>query len=295
MKTFTLLLGLSLALVVGVPLRAQDAKPKRKVLFLTKSAGFMHDVVNRKKACVVEKGKEKWSDLPEPAALSYAEQVLTEIAKTSGAFEVTCTQNPADVTAESLKGYDAVFFYTTQDLGWSPDQKKVFLDWLASGKALIGSHCATDTFYNWKEYGQIIGGYFDGHPWHERVKVKVEDPKHPACQPFDEVFGITDEIYQFRSWSRDKVHVIMSLDASNAKTKKEKVKNADGTETETEKEIFFSKGKRKDNDYAIAWTNTYEKGRIFYTALGHRGDVWGNEKFQKHVLNGILWAMGDLK
>ena len=61
---------------------------------------------------------------------------------------------------------------------------------------------------------------------------------------------------------------------------------------------------RSPGDYPIAWCKEYGKGRVFYTSLGHREDVWDPtwpdrknpkevaEAYQKHILGGIKWAVG---
>ncbi len=254
---------------------AEDAKPKQKVLFLSKSVGYTHDVVNRLKAAPVndDRGIEHWTDLKTSAPLSYAEQVLTEIGASSGAFAVTCTQNSADITANNLKNYDAVFFYTCGDIGFSPEQKQALLDFVRGGKAFIGAHSATDTFHNWPEYGEMIGGYFDGHPWGQKVRIKIEDPKHPAVRGLGTSVEIIDEIYEFKDpWSRKTNHVLMSLDNSSVNTNTPEVHRA-------------------DKDFGITWVRSYGKGRVFLTALGHRADVWSNPWYQKMLLQGICWAM----
>ena len=119
----------------------------------------------------------------------------------------------------------------------------------------------------------MIGGYFDGHPWHEEVTVRVEGPRHPSTTHLPGSFPITDEIYQFRNWSRDRVQVLLSLDPASVDLK------ADGV-------------KRTDRDFALAWTRRYGAGRVFYTALGHRAEVWNDDRFQRHLLGGLQWAMG---
>jgi type 1 glutamine amidotransferase len=146
-------------------------------------------------------------------------------------------------------------------------------DWVKAGGAFAGTHCATDTLYD-TTYGSLVGGYFDGHPWHQKIKIKVEDPKHAAAAGFMSGDEITDEIYQFRDapYSREKLHIILSVDNSS---------------------IDVSKGKRKDQDYAVAWCQEYGKGRSFYTSLGHRKEVWKDERFQKHLIGGLKWAVKD--
>jgi uncharacterized protein len=250
---------------------AADAKNKR-LLLVTDSGGFVHDSVG------------------------LAEQILKDIGPKNG-FEVTCYRYTRDpnapgfakyaenfrratgvtvepescgrVNKETLKNFDVVLFFTTGS-PLTKDELKDLEEWVKAGGGFAGTHCATDTLYN-TTYGALVGGYFDGHPWHQKIRIKVEDPKHAAAAGFKNGDEITDEIYQFRDapYSREKLHIILSVDNSSIDT---------------------SKGKRKDGDYAIAWCQDYGKGRSFYTSLGHRKEVWKDERFQKHLLAGLHWA-----
>jgi type 1 glutamine amidotransferase len=222
---------------------------KRKVLYLTHSAGFKH------------------------AVLPVSEQVFKELGERSGAYEATVTQDCSVISKEGLKPFDAVVFYTTGELPISDEQKKAFIDFIKSGKGFVGIHSATDTFYKWPEYGEMIGGYFDQHPWHQEVAIKVEDTKHPATKHLGASFKITDEIYQHKNFSRANVQVLMSLDVTSVDLNAKNVH-------------------RTDKDFAIAWCRKYGKGRVFYTALGHRPEVWQDERFQNHLLGGLRWAWG---
>jgi uncharacterized protein len=229
---------------------APAARAKHKVLYLTHSAGFKHDV------------------------LPLSEQILKQVGERSGAFEVTATQDCSLVSRDNLKQYDAVVFYTTGELPISDEQKAAFLDFVKSGKGFVGIHSATDTFYKWAEYGEMIGGYFDQHPWHQDVTVKVEDRRHPATRHLDTPFKIKDEIYQFKNFSRDRVHVLLSLDTGSV-------------------DLALPAVHRADKDFALAWWRNYGRGRVFYTALGHRAEVWQDERFQQHLLGALRWAVGD--
>ncbi|HKS42226.1 MAG TPA: ThuA domain-containing protein, partial [Blastocatellia bacterium] len=168
-----------------------SSRAKRKVLYLTHSAGWKHDV------------------------LPFSEEIMKQIGARSGAFEATTTKDCSLLSRESLKQYDAVVFYTTGELPISDEQKAAFLDFIKSGKGFVGIHSATDTFYKWPEYGELIGGYFNEHPWHQDVTIKVEDRRHPATKHLESSFKIKDEIYQFKEFSRSRVHVLMSLDTSS--------------------------------------------------------------------------------
>ena len=125
----------------------------------------------------------------------------------------------------------------------------------------IGRHRAADTFNKGPEYGEMIGAYFDGHPGNADsppVTLKVEDNEHPAGNPIGSFWFLQEEIYQFRApYDRKKLHVLLSLDT-------------DATD------MTVPGIKRKDGDFAVAWSKYHGKGRVFYTALGHRPDVREN-------------------
>jgi uncharacterized protein len=176
------------------------------------------------------------------------------------------------VNKETLKNFDCVFFYTTGK-PLTKEELNDLEEWVKAGGAFAGTHSASDTLYD-TSYGSLVGGYFDSHPWHQKIKLKVEDSKHPAAAGFSDGDEITDEIYQFRDspYSREKLHIILSVDNSS---------------------IDVSKGKRKDMDYAVSWCHEYGKGRSFYTSLGHRKDVWNDERFQKHLIGGLKWTMKE--
>jgi uncharacterized protein len=243
-----LIASIALAACGGSP-TAPASAPARHVLYLTYSAGFVHDV------------------------LPLSEQTLRDIGTTSGAFDATATKDCSLVSADSLKTYDAVIFFTTGELPMSDAQKQALLDFVRSGKGFVGIHSATDTFYQWPDYGQMLGAYFDGHPWHQEVRIRVEDRNSPATRQLPDPFTIGDEIYQFRDWSRDRVHVLLSLDPASV-------------------DLTAAGVHRSDRDFANAWTRAYGNGRVFYTALGHDAAVWRDQRFQQHLLGGVKWAMG---
>ncbi|HEY2933087.1 MAG TPA: ThuA domain-containing protein [Acidobacteriota bacterium] len=238
-------------------------KGKKHILFMTKSAGFTHEVV-------------KWQTPGGERKMPFAGETMQKLAEQEKDFEVNVTDDVALLSADGLKNYDAVVFYTTGELPISDEQKTALMDFVKSGKGFAGVHSATDTFYKWPDYGEMIGGYFDGHPWHQEVNVIVEDTKHPATRHLGKSFRIADEIYQYKNFSRDRVHVLMKLDTSSVDMTKPNIKRTDG-------------------DFALAWIRDWGKGRVFYTALGHKPEVWSDPRFQTHLLNGIRWTMRTIK
>ena len=248
--------GAAAALVLG--LAAGCAQRAPRVLVCTLSAGFEHEVVRR----------------PSPPAPSIVEQALADLAGGSGGFEVELAREPADFEPGNLARFDAVLFYTTGELPLSGAGRAALFGFVSAGGGFVGVHSATDTFHDVPEYGELIGGYFDLHPWHQEVNVKVEDRNFPATRHFPPTFTITDEIYQFKNWSRDRVKVLMSLDNNSVDVTKKDVRRA-------------------DKDFAVAWYRQYGKGRVFYCSLGHRNSVWDRPDIQKMWLEAMRWALGQ--
>jgi type 1 glutamine amidotransferase len=249
--------------------------PKR-LLLVTHSGGFIHDSVGVAEQILKEIGPKngfevtcfRYTNDPNPVALAkYSENFR---ARAGVPVE---KENCGRINAETLKKFDVVLFFTTGN-PLDKDELKDLTEWVKAGGAFAGTHCASNTLYN-TPYGELVGGYFDGHPWHQKIKLRVEDPAHPGVKGFKDGDEITDEMYQFRDtpYSRDRLHILLSIDNSS---------------------IDVTKGKRKDKDYAVAWCQQVGQGRSFYTSLGHRKEVWQDPRFQEHLLSGLKWATGQL-
>ncbi|MCI0336384.1 MAG: ThuA domain-containing protein [Acidobacteria bacterium] len=251
---FAVLCALAIIIGFGAHLmkHAIAAKGDFSVLYVTQSKGFRH------------------------ASLHESEDFMEELGATNG-FDVTLTHKAEKyLTPEGLKNIDVIVFYTTGELPLSEQQKKAFLDFVKSGKGFVGIHSATDTFYKWPEYGEMIGGYFDGHPWTQNDTVTITnlDRKNPISGHWEDSFTLTEEIYQYKEFNKDKVTVTMSLDKSKTDMTKKGVKAA---------------------EFPLTWYRNYGKGRVFYTALGHRPEVWRDQRYQTMIVNAIKWASGKIK
>lgn len=245
-------------LALGAALSAQEAPPKKQILFLGGAAGFAHDSV------------------------SHAMYTIAKIGKESGVFDVRFHTDVELVTKQKLKGnkknldfFDAVFFYTQGDLPLTDQQKADFMSFVKEdGKGVLIAHAGTDSFRDsWPEYVEMAGGAFNHHPWHQEVRVLVDDREFPATSHFPPSFTITDEIYQLNRYSRDKVRVLMRLDASSVDMTKPNVERTDG-------------------DFALTWVREWGKGRVFTSVLGHRPEVWDRPDIQKMWLEAALWTLG---
>jgi type 1 glutamine amidotransferase len=218
-----------------------------RVLMLRHSAGFEHSY------------------------LPHAEVAIKELGQESGLYTAGTTHNCGRITPETLAETDVLIFATTGELPFADEQKQAILDFVRGGKGFVGIHNAADTCYKWPEYGELVGGYFNGHPWSQPVWVNVEDCDHPATRHLGKAVHVLEEVYTFRSWDRGKTRVLMSLDNDS---------------------VDVTKGNRDDNDYAMCWCHRYGEGRVMYTGLGHYDEVWRLPWLRRHILGCIAWAAG---
>jgi uncharacterized protein len=245
-REFIALLGSAAAIR---PLGARAERPPGRVLYFTYSADYRHEVIPLSKA------------------------ILTQLGKNSGAFEVTATEETSEFSTENLKRYAAVMFYTTGELPMSASEKTALLDFVRSGRGFLGVHSATDTFYTWPDYLDLIGGYFNGHPWHQTVTIEVADPSDPLVAFLGHSLQAEDEIYQISDFDYRGSHVLLRLDPGSVDLSKPGVH-------------------RRFYGWPLAWTRSYGEGRVFYTALGHEASVWQDARYQRMLTNAILWSMG---
>ena len=288
MKTFTALsLKLTALIASSLILSAVPANAaSKKILVVTVTKGFRHSSIGTAEKVLAELGEKsgvftvEYARVEPSAAEFKGPDGKPDNDKVDAAIKKVLGEK---MSASALKNYDGIIFAnTTGDLPL-PD-KQAFLDWIKSGKAFIGMHSATDTFRGHTPldaYTEMIGAEFKHHDAQAEVDCINQDPKHPACSPLPASWHLKDEIYLMNGFERSKVHGLLTLD----KNPKDKA----------------------PGDYPIAWCKMYGKGRVFYTSLGHREDVWDSntpasfkrenskevsEAYQKHILGGIKWALG---
>jgi type 1 glutamine amidotransferase len=258
-------LALAALLCAALPVHAED---QGKVLLLTKSGGFQHDPVAEKDG--------------QP---SQAETVLRPLLAKQG-LALDATKDANRINAAELAKYKLVIFYTQGDLDkdgldkhapMGPDGMKDLSAWIDNGGGFMGFHSAADTSRPATKddpitpYTTIIGGAFAGHGKQFRGTLKVVDPKHPAIKSVPDGFSVPDEWYTFHHLDTKNMHVLALLDP--------------GDERKTQEMYNVP-------NYPAVWCKEQGKGRIFYSAMGHRTDVWTNETFLNMVTDAAQWATG---
>ncbi len=253
------------AVVLGgillVPLHSQSpqARRKRVLAWCDAQGGFQHD------------------------SISHAAAVMERLGRESGAYDMFIrtdsqwiTKQPIPEPARNTRNldyFDAIFYFGVGD-PITPQQKKDLMSFIKEdGKGFVGAHTGDDAFFDWPEFGEMIGGYFDQHPWNTfDAPVVMEDRAFPGMDMFPQSFTIHDEIYQHKDWSRDKVHVLARLDASK---------------------LDFSKPNihRTDKDFAVAWAKMHGKGRVFYSSFGHTVEAWDDPRVQHMYHEALRWVL----
>jgi type 1 glutamine amidotransferase len=259
----------------------------RHVLVLCKAAGFVH------------------------SSIPLASKMVEYLGDKTGGWMTTITYDPAAITAENLKQYDAIFLDSTtgeflddpNDKTATQARRQALLDFVKSGKGLAGIHAATDSYHTspprsaspggattaptgtWPEFNEMIGGFFKFHwSYPTLIPVKVDDQDSPLTSMYPaKGYDIVDETYTFAqdSFSRKRVHVLTSINYKKMSAE-DKAKEPAGT-------------RRTDGDYALSYIQHVGNGRVFYEAHGHNEAVYFSRPFVAHMLAGIQYALGDLK
>lgn len=264
---------------LAIPERVAEPKEKRKLLVFSVTRGYRH------------------------GSIATGKMALGMMGEKTRAYEAVISDDLSNFEEGKIGEFDAICFLNTTMEVFMPSKKdwlkmddtekekakardarlkKNLLDFVSEGGGFVGIHAASDTFYKWAEYGEMLGGYFDGHPWNSRtdVSIKVEPGKedHPIVAGLDgEPLEFKEEIYQLKDpYDSAKLNMLLRLDPEGSDMKVGGIK-------------------RKDKDFGVSWTKSYGKGRVFYCSLGHNDFIYWHPKVLGVYLNGIQWALGDLE
>jgi type 1 glutamine amidotransferase len=201
-------------------------------------------------------------------------------------FDVDATENAAAFTDANLAQYDAVIWLCTTGDVLNATQQAAFERYIRAGGGYAGIHSASDTEYDWPWYGGLVGAYFRDHPGVPGVNqqfqvasMDIEDRHTAATRRLPDPWTREEEWYNFRTNPRGNVHVLASVDES----------------TYDPRGYSVPGGSPPMGDHPIAWCHSYDGGRAFYTALGHKGVYWNEPLLLSHVLGGIEMAAGAAK
>ena len=172
----------------------------------------------------------------------------------------------------SLANVDAIFFMGHRDVPLDAQQRSELAAFVHDeGKGFVAAHAGLTAFEGWPEFGELVGGRYDDHPWNTASGTVInEDPSFPATKHFAATFPFVDEFYQAKELTRDKVRVLLRLDVSK----------------------MPANPQLRRTDFPLAWAKTYGKGRVFYSSLGHASETWDNRDVAQMYFEGIKWSLG---
>jgi type 1 glutamine amidotransferase len=171
----------------------------------------------------------------------------------------------------NLGNVDAIFFMGHREVPLDDTQKRELLQFVKEGHGFVAAHIGLTAFESWPEFGEMLGGRFDQHPIVGQGTVINEAPAFPATKHFPASFPFTDEFYQPKDLSRDKVDVLLRLDLTN---------------------VPASPALHLSGDYPLAWAKTYGKGRVFYGSFAHAAETWDLRSVQQMYFEAMRWALG---
>jgi len=286
MKPRYLLLALALLLPASL-VRADDAAPPMKrILFFSKSSGYEHSVIKGPNSPFKPGGGSMVAGL--------AFQVLKDLGAKNN-IEFVFSKDGSLFSPAYLAQFDAIYFHTTGDLtevgtdgnpAMTPAGKQALLDAIAGGKGFIGTHCASDTFHspggkadhaparyindgdNADSYIKMIGGEFIIHGQQQPSHLIIVDPNFPGISGVPADNDMTEEWYSLKDFATN-LHVLLVNDTAGMKG-----------------------APYARPPYPSTWARMYGKGRVFYSSLGHRDDMWESAMFQSVLMGGINWALG---
>lgn len=283
-------LALAVALAAAWPRPSLSGAEPKRVLLLTHNTFYNHSNLEAIEAVLPEMGR----------SAGFAVTSLQGYKQTVGcSVQKPCPPEVADlsmVTRQYLKQFDGIVASTNGELPFTDEGKAALVDFVRKdGKGIVFLHQSMVTLFSFKPWGELLGAYgpsvlFDGTNTAKRPAVmKVENRNHPATRRLPEHWTLDDEFYQFTktvgvpgptklpaplAFDRRNVHVLVSFDS--------------------ERTDFTGapQGWEKGGDYPQVWYQTPGKGRTFYTAIGHREDLWRSDPvYRQFVTGAIRWVL----
>lgn len=211
-------------------------------------------------------------------AIPAANRALEQMASDSG-WGYVQTENGATFTPGNLARFDAVVFNNVSGDVFTPDQKAAFKAFVEGGGGYVGIHAAGDSSHTWDWFARnLIGAHFIGHPMRpqfQKATVRIEDGGHPATAGLPRQWSHTDEWYSFASSPRARgFHILATLDEASYSPRG-----------------LFGGDLAMGRDHPIAWWNCAGKGRVFYTAIGHTAESYGEPVGRHMLLGAVKWAL----
>ncbi|MFC4312026.1 ThuA domain-containing protein [Steroidobacter flavus] len=238
------------------PPRLPDRIQRPAILVFSKTNGFRHE-----------------------EAIPAANALFAKFATDQG-WGYFQTENGAVFNRDDLSRFDAVVFNNVSGDVFTAEQRAAFEQFLRVGAGFVGVHgSGGDMTYNWRWYVEdVIGAQFKGHPMFPQfqpAKVRIEDRSHAATREMPAEWLRTDEWYSFEKSPRGtSYNILATLDEKSYAPKG-----------------LFGKDLSMGEDHPIIWWHCVGRGRVFYSALGHRAEAYSEPQYAAMLLGAVKWAL----
>jgi type 1 glutamine amidotransferase len=251
--------------------------PKHVLAWADVRNGYQHDSISHALAVIERLGREsgEYDTFFRTDSQTITKHDVTFKEGTGIALNPATGSTSEQFQVRTLNYFDAIFFFGVREIDLTPEQRADLLSFVKDdGKGFVAAHSASTAFFSWPEFGEMVGGRFDEHPWGvTTATVVVEDPAFPAMRHLPARSEIYDEHYQIKDWSRDKVRVLARLDPASVNLAAPLVH-------------------RRDQDFAVAWAKPYGRGRVFYSTLGHDAASWDDPRIAQMYFQALRWSLG---
>jgi type 1 glutamine amidotransferase len=201
-------------------------------------------------------------------------KALKKLGATHG-FVVEATDDPSIMTDEKLKQYHALIFSNTNNETFDTDaQRLAFQRYIQAGGGFVGIHSASGSERQWPWFAKTLGGKFRRHPPIQEFNIEIIDPNHPSTIHLPKIWKWEDECY-YLNHLNPKVRVLMTAQLNTIEDEK----------------MDEYPGKTFGNQFPLSWCRATSRGRIWYTALGHKKEYYADPDFLQHLLGGIFWVL----
>lgn len=222
---------------------------------------------------------EKINGFKDTPSVEAAHKAFSNIAQKNG-WALAATDKGGAINAATLKQFDAIIWNNVSGDVLTLKQRRALQEYIKAGGGFVAVHgSAGDPYYFWDWYAdELIGARFIGHPiapQFQEARLRVDDGKSALVRGLPAEFLLKDEWYSFQNSPRKTgAHILLTLDEASYKP------------------IGMGRDIHMGEDHPIAWTRCIGDGRSFYSALGHRPEIYVEPIYETLLERAVSWAAG---
>lgn len=221
---------------------------------------------------------EKMTGYRDGPSVEAAHEAFFAMAKRKG-WAIAATDKGGAIHPKTLAQFDAVIWNNVSGDVLTLSQRKALQHFLKRGGGFVAVHGSAGdpaTFWDWYA-DDLIGARFAGHPMgpqFQDARIVVEDREGPVGQGLPPEWTMKDEWYSFKNNPRASGSaIIATLDERSYSPKG-----------------MGGQDLRMGGDHPIAWTRCMGRGRVFYSAIGHRPEAYSDPAYVKMLENAVGWS-----